>query len=333
MPLVSFCLSTFKRGEILMSTLKSILRQTFTDYEVIVSDNDPEESGRSTVIGINDLRFKYFANGENLGMKRSFNRSVDRSSGTYIVMMADDDPIYFDMLDTIIRLSIDFPGHGMYLGGCDWLCTNTEMAALYNLKIGTNSCLSNELELDDIKAFSANEFLVNFFSFKIFPHCLWSTCMVRKQVIMEKGGIPEYGTPFLGDYAYLSVMASDSGCVIINKALGCQTLHKENFGRNQNEQLIIAARNFPEYVGERLQYLPSWRLIKKQMYDFVGLWIVSHMSFLYQYFKKENRYPLGKVEKDIFQIEYLKRFKIKYFLKSRLPKVHDQLVLAKKKLK
>ncbi len=43
---------------------------------------------------------------------------------------------------------------------------------------------------------------------------------------MEKGGIPDYGTPFLGDYAYLSVMASDSGCVIINKALGCQTLHK-----------------------------------------------------------------------------------------------------------
>ena len=42
MPLVSFCLSTYKRGSILKSTLESIQRQNFHDYEVIVSDNDSE---------------------------------------------------------------------------------------------------------------------------------------------------------------------------------------------------------------------------------------------------------------------------------------------------
>src|SRR4051794_22142619 len=133
MPLVSFCFTTYKRGEILKATLKSVRRQTFSDFEVIVSDNDPECSGRSFVEGMNDLRFKYFSNGENLGMKPSFNKSVERSTGEFIVMIADDDPVYFDMLETLIQLNEKCPNYGLYMGGSDWLCTNPQVAKLYKI--------------------------------------------------------------------------------------------------------------------------------------------------------------------------------------------------------
>ena len=332
MPLVSFCLSTYKRGSILKSTLESIQRQNFHDYEVIVSDNDSEESGRGIIISMNDSRFKYFANGENLGMKPSFNKSLERSSGEYIVMMADDDPVYLDMLSTLIELIRTFPGYGMYMGGCDWFCTDTEIAKMYKLNIGTNSCLSNQHDLNNVQSFSADEFLKNFFSFKIFPHYLWSTCMVRKDILIEKGGVPDYGTPFLGDYAYLSISGSHSGCVVINRPLGCQTLHSENFGRNQNDQIITAVKNFPPYVATRLKHLPSWLTIQKQMLNFVGLWVVSHLSFLYNYFKKSKENSLRSVEREIFEIDFMKKYKLKYLLKTRAPLLHTQLVLLKKKL-
>jgi glycosyltransferase involved in cell wall biosynthesis len=143
MPLISFCLTTYKRGAVLKETLESIQRQDFEDFEVIVSDNDVEESGRPVLVKMNDARFKYFANGGNLGMKPSFNKSLERSSGKYIVMMADDDPVYFDMASTLVRLSEKYPDYGMYMGGCDWFCTNAEIAKLYKLNIGSNSCLSN----------------------------------------------------------------------------------------------------------------------------------------------------------------------------------------------
>ena len=55
-------------------------------------------------------------------MKPSFNKSIERSSGDFIVMIADDDPVYFDMLETLINLYIKFPLKGMYMGGCDWFC-------------------------------------------------------------------------------------------------------------------------------------------------------------------------------------------------------------------
>lgn len=334
MPLISFCLTTYKRGEILKATLESIRRQDFEDFEVIVSDNDKEESGSIVLTEINDARFKYFANGENLGMKPSFNKSLERSTGKFIVMMADDDPVYFDMASTLFGLSEKYPNYGMYMGGCDWFCTNAEIAKLYKLNIGSNSCLSNKHDLNYIQLYNADEFLLNFFSFKIFPHYLWSTCIVRRSVLIEKGGIPDYGTPFLGDYAYLPIMASHSGCIVINKSLGCQTLHAENFGRNQNEQIITAAKKYPIYVGERLNHLPSWIQIEKQILNFTGLWVVAHLSFLHNYFKRsKEKKDFTLVEKEIFKIDFMKKYKLKYFLKTHSPFLHDQIVSLKKKFK
>ena len=334
MPLISFCLTTYKRSAILKGTLESIQRQDFKDFEVVVSDNDVEESGRNVLAEMDDPRFKYFANGQNLGMKPSFNKSLERSTGKFIVMIADDDPVYFDMASTLISLYEKYPNYGMYMGGCDWFCTNAGIANLYKLNIGSNSCLSNAHDVNFVQSFTADEFLLRFFSFKIFPHYLWSTCMVLRTILAENGGIPDYGTPFLGDYAYLPVMAAHSGCVVINKSLGYQALHAENFGRNQNEQIIIAAHNYPAYVSERLSHLPSWPVIEKQMLRFTGLWVVAHLSFLKKYIKPgKEKQSLKKVENEIFKINFMRKHRLKYFLKTRSPFIHDQLVALKKKFK
>lgn len=331
---VSFCMTSYKRPETLQKTLNSLYLQTFPHFEVIVSDNDPECTARAIVESIKDARFKYFANGENLGMIKSFNKSIERSSGEFIVMIADDDPVYPDMLEVLFELHKLHPGYGMYLGGCDWRCTSPAIGKLYHFRVGTNSCLSDEHEMDYVKAYTAEEFLKSLFSLTIFRHYLWSTCMVRREVLIEKGCVPHYGTPFLGDYAYIAIMASHSGCVIINRALGYQTLHKENFGRNQNEQIAIAVKKFPDYIEKRASHLPNWPEIKKMMLRFTGLWAFSHLSFLYHYYKQAgiSVASFKQAEKEVFSIPYVKKFKIKYFLKKRFPFVHDILVKLKKKM-
>lgn len=331
-PLISFCFTTYKRHDYLLSTLKSVQKQNFTDYEVVVSDNDPEGSGKLVVEGFNDPRFKYYNNSKNLGMKKSFNKSLERSLGNYIVMIADDDPVYPNMLETLVNLKNNYPGYGMYLGGCDWFCTHHQVAKLYGLQVGTNSCLSNNHNLNYIEAFESDEFVQNLFTFKIFPHYLWSTGMVKREILIESGGIPDYGTPFLGDYAYLGIMGSHSGCVIINKSLGCQTLHDENFGRNQNEQLVIAAKNFPAYLASKMSHLKDWETIKQQVQNFVGLWIISHLAFLHKYADDKDD-SLKKAEREIFEIDFMRKYKLKYFIKRRFPALHDQLVILKRKLK
>lgn len=324
-PFVSFCISTFRRGVILKDTLNSIKKQTFHDFEVVISDNDPECSGKAIVEMMEDERFKYFSNGENLGMIQSFNKSIERSRGKYIVMMADDDPVYSDMLETLNELHSTYPGYGMYLGGCDWFCTHHEVGKLYGLKVGTNSCLSNERDLNYTEAFGPDDFVKSIFTFKIFTHYLWSTGMVKRDVLIERGGVPDYGTPFLGDYAYVGIMGSHSGCVTINRSLGCQTLHKANFGRNQNEQLVVTVKKFPEYLEEKMSYLKEWPVIKQKMLHFVGVWVVSHLAFLNKYVDDKTG-SLKKVQREIFSIGFMKRFRFKFFIKKNFPEIHNQLV-------
>jgi len=332
LPLVSFCFTTFKRHDHLQATLQSILKQTVSNYEVIVSDNDPAQSGRLVVEGMNDSRFKYFPNPENLGMKKSFNKSLERSSGEYIVMIADDDPVYPHMLETLIALKDQYPGYGMYLGGCDWYCTHHEVGKLYGLKVGTNTCLSNNHDINYTAAFKPDEFVKSLFAFQIFQHYLWSTGMVKREILIEKGGVPDYGTPFLGDYAYMSIMGSHSGCVIINKSLGCQTLHNENFGRNQNEQLITVAKNFPGYLASKMSGLKDWSAIKLMIDNFVGVWLVGHLAFLHKYAEDKGA-TLKQAEDEIFKLDYMQKFKIKYFLKRHFPVVHDRIVAFKQQSK
>ncbi len=333
-PLVSFCFTTFKRGAILKNTLESIKLQGYSNYEVIVSDNDPDSGGRPFVESMNDPRFKYFSNGQNLGMKPSFNKSLERSSGEYIVMIADDDPVYPDMLQTLINLRESNPGYGMYMGGCDWFCADKDVARQYKLDVGTNSCISNEHDLNFVQIFTASDFIRNLLTFKIFSHFLWSTCMVKRDILLNLGGIPDYGTPFLGDYAYMSV-SSTQGVVVLNRSLGCQTIHKENFGRNQNEQLPVLTRNFPAYMESKLSYLPDWPEIKQLMERFFGLWITGHMAFLHHYYKKNglDNKSLIEAESEVMKADFVNKFRIKYLLKKNTPALHDFIVKAKKLIK
>jgi glycosyltransferase involved in cell wall biosynthesis len=265
-------------------------------------------------------------------MKKSFNKSLERSSGEYIVMIADDDPVYPDMLETLLRLKDQHPGYGMYLGGSNWYCTHPNVAHLYGLKVGMNSFLANE-PVDTVHTYTASEFLKNFFNFRIFKSYLWSTGIVKRDVLVKMGGVPDYQTAFLGDYAYLSIMAADSGCVVINRPLGHQTIHEQNFGRAQNEQIKTAAVNFIDYVSARIKHVQDWPEIKIIMERFVAMWVVSHLNFLHRYSKLNNEPDgLQQYEAEIMALPLMKPYRVKYWMKKNMPGLHDFIVVVKARL-
>jgi len=117
-------MSTYKRPLMLEKQLKILLQQKYENFEIIISDNDIEASGRASVEAVDDPRIKYYVNGENLGMVKSFNKSIERSSGEYIVMITDDDPAYPHMLKDLIDLTVQFPDYGIYAGCGDLIVEN-----------------------------------------------------------------------------------------------------------------------------------------------------------------------------------------------------------------
>jgi glycosyltransferase involved in cell wall biosynthesis len=314
-PWVSFCMTTRRRPEFLLKTLRSLQRQTIADFEGIISDNDPEGSGRAVVEGLNDPRFSYHCNREDLGMNASFNRSLSRAVGEYVVMITDDDPIYPEMLETLKELQLKHPGYGAYYGGCDVLQTDPKLAQFTLHRVGTNSTLA-PLPLGFIRTYTKETYPHAFFSGELQMYTLWSVGMVNRQIAQENGGLPSYGSPYLGDFAYIVGACSHSGCVVINQSFGCQTVHGSNFGRKECGEMKTAALGFMDCITARFSSRKDWDTLKPKVEKFVGQWVILHSLFLKQYFKefKIKDHNLYSVLPDLFRIPYVRRLRPYFYL-------------------
>jgi len=48
-PLVSFCISTYKRLDLLDRMIQKLLKQEYKKFEVIICDNDPKGSSKEII--------------------------------------------------------------------------------------------------------------------------------------------------------------------------------------------------------------------------------------------------------------------------------------------
>lgn len=92
-PLVSIGMPVYNGERFLENALNSILAQTFTDFELIISDNGStdrtEAICRTYVQG--DRRIRYFRNQQNFGAGWNFDRVAELARGKYFKWACHDD--------------------------------------------------------------------------------------------------------------------------------------------------------------------------------------------------------------------------------------------------
>jgi glycosyltransferase involved in cell wall biosynthesis len=94
MPLISVGIPTFNRPKSLRRVLLEITKQTYSNLEIIVSDNaspDGETEDIVREIELNDPRVKYFKQPTNMGPTFNFQFVLDQSNGEFFMWAADDD--------------------------------------------------------------------------------------------------------------------------------------------------------------------------------------------------------------------------------------------------
>lgn len=109
MPRVSIGMPVFNGEAYLELALQSLLRQTFDDFELLISDN--ASTDRTSDIcqdyASHDRRIRYERAPENLGAAGNYNRVFERSCGEFFKWAAHDDlcaPTYLERcLDTLDR--------------------------------------------------------------------------------------------------------------------------------------------------------------------------------------------------------------------------------------
>lgn len=100
-PRFSVLLPTYNRSEFLPLAIQSVLEQTFSDFELIISDGGSSDDTENAVRNIKDPRIRYLRSPTRLGMNENYERALRAATGEYVVFFSDDDALVPHMLERI----------------------------------------------------------------------------------------------------------------------------------------------------------------------------------------------------------------------------------------
>ena len=96
MPKVSIITPTYNRASLIPDAIKSVLKQSYKDWELIIIDDGSTDNTKEVVRPyLTDSRITYLKNESNLGISKNRNKGISLSKGEYVAMI-DSDDIWLD---------------------------------------------------------------------------------------------------------------------------------------------------------------------------------------------------------------------------------------------
>lgn len=106
MPEVSIITPMFNSAKFLQETLQSVLNQTFTDWEWLITDDKSSDGSVNIIENLNDPRITLTVAEKNGGAGHARNISLEKASGRYITFLDADDfwePTFLAEMTTFMK--------------------------------------------------------------------------------------------------------------------------------------------------------------------------------------------------------------------------------------
>jgi len=105
-PMVSICMPVHNGENFIADAIASILGQTFSDLELIVTDNASTDRTQGIVRDFagRDARVRYVRNEKNIGAAANYNLGFDLSRGRYVKWAAHDDTLSANFLERTVAI-------------------------------------------------------------------------------------------------------------------------------------------------------------------------------------------------------------------------------------
>lgn len=105
-PRVSVIIPTFNRLNLLKEAVESVLNQSFSDYELIITDNGSGDGTHSWVRSLlkKEPRVIFNVNEMNLGMVGNWNKGIELAKGQFVSILMDDDLWKKTFLEETVRI-------------------------------------------------------------------------------------------------------------------------------------------------------------------------------------------------------------------------------------
>lgn len=93
-PAVTVAMPIYNAGKYLRAAVNSIVRQEYTDWELLIIDDGSTDSALDSIADIVDARIQILCDGKNKGLAARLNEAIDIARGRYFARMDQDDVSY-----------------------------------------------------------------------------------------------------------------------------------------------------------------------------------------------------------------------------------------------
>ena len=101
---VSVCLPTYNGADYIEEALRSILNQTYQDFELVIVDDGSTDATLDIVQSFSDSRIRLYRNPERLGIPANWNRCLELVSGECVCIFHQDDVMLPENLERKVQL-------------------------------------------------------------------------------------------------------------------------------------------------------------------------------------------------------------------------------------
>jgi len=112
-PYITIGIPTYNRSSLVKRCVENVFAQTYSNIEVLVSDNASTDDTLRNLRSIKDKRLCILVNADNVGAVNNFSRCIREAHGDYLVLLSDDnfwvDPKFLERCAHMINSEPDLP--------------------------------------------------------------------------------------------------------------------------------------------------------------------------------------------------------------------------------
>ena len=285
-PLVSIVVNCFNGEKYLREALSSILKQTYSNWEVIFWDNQSSDNSKKIFYEFVDKRFKYYFSEEHTSLYKGRNEAIKRCKGDIIAFLDTDDWWNEDKLEKQVSFFQD-DSVGLAYSNCYLFYENSKKKKVFNNKILKSGYITKDL-------------------FKSYDIGILTVLLRKKAYDSALGFNDQYN--LIGDFDLFIRVSLKWKISCIQEPLACYRIHNKNYSHINNTTEIKELESWisDDIITSNKDLRPHLKFINERI---VFLKTIKHI----------NNRELIKAIKNIFSFP-LNFNKIKLILYIVLPK-------------
>lgn len=159
----------FNKENFIENTLKSVLNQSFIDFEVLIVNDGSTDKSEEKILQFNDNRIQYFYK-ENGGVSAARNFGIEKATSNCITFIDADDYWYPNFLQEMFENIQKFPQQKVFTAAIEFETSKKIIPSSYSI-VKKGDCE-----------------IVNYFEASLKESVIWTSCAVFHKSVFETAG-------------------------------------------------------------------------------------------------------------------------------------------------